>query len=96
LGLHFLEQYQYKLNISTWSLHFQSDGGTVPITNKSTTANACTSKALIMVTMSETRLVSTNSDLEVVGKVVNNKNGVTCLLDRAGNKAFVARGLEQL
>ena len=62
------------------------------MTKKSIAVNASTSEALIMVTMSETRLVSANSELEVVGEVVNNENGTTCLLDRAGTKAFVARG----
>jgi len=61
------------------------------MTNKSTTANTSSSEALIVVTMSETKLVPVNSELEVVGGVVNNANGTTSLLERAGIKAIVVR-----
>jgi len=93
LGLDFLEQHQCKLDIGARSLHFQSEWGTVPMTNESITVNASTSETLIMVTMSETRLVPANSELEVVGGVTNNANGTTCLLERAGTKAVVARAI---
>ena len=91
LGLDFLEQHQCKLDIGARTLHFQSDGGAVLMTNRPTVASA--PEAVIMVTMSDTRLVPANSELEVVGGVASSTNGTTCLLERAGTKVVIARAI---
>ena len=61
------------------------------MTNESTTVNVSTSEALIIGTMSETRLAPTNSELEVMGGVAKNAIETTCLLEELALKQLLLK-----